>query len=148
MACNAENVSIWWRHHVVVYWCITLLLDMVCNSIVFLLEALYLIRTPQNECQVFLLSPIKTAHLITSQIISHHKHPLRLNPLWNVELNYLSIPKRQRCDRWSLWMDKYFHCTLFWACDYLSKLGFKLIHVSKRSPISLLYPFITANRTV
>ena len=37
--------------------------------------------------------------------------------------NYLSIPKLQRCNRWSLGMDKWFHPTLYWACDYLSMLG-------------------------
>ena len=46
--------------------------------------------------------------------------------------NYLSIPKLQRCNRWSLGMDKQFYPTLLWACDYLSMLGSKLIHVSKR----------------
>ena len=46
--------------------------------------------------------------------------------------NYLSIPKLQRCNRWSLGMDKLFHRTLYQACDYLSMLGLKLNHVSKR----------------
>ena len=31
-------------------------------------------------------------------------------------------------------MDKYFHLTLYQACDYLSMLGLKLNHVSKRGP--------------
>ena len=35
-------------------------------------------------------------------------------------------------NRWSLGMVRWFHPTLFWACDYLSMLGLKLIHVSKR----------------
>ena len=46
--------------------------------------------------------------------------------------NYLSIPKLQRCNRWSLEMDKQFHLTLCQVCDYLSMLGLKLNHVSKR----------------
>ena len=46
--------------------------------------------------------------------------------------NYLSIPKLQRCNRWSLGMDKKFHLTLYQACNYLSMLGLKLNHVSKR----------------
>ena len=46
--------------------------------------------------------------------------------------NYLSFPKLQRLHRWSLGMDKEFHPTLNWACDYLSMLGLKLNHVSKR----------------
>ena len=48
--------------------------------------------------------------------------------------NYLSIPKLQRCNRWSLGMDTQFHLTLYWACDYLSILGLKLNHVSERGP--------------
>ena len=31
-------------------------------------------------------------------------------------------------------MDKHVHPTLYWTCDYLSMLGLKLIHVSKRGP--------------
>ena len=46
--------------------------------------------------------------------------------------NYLSIPKLQRCNRWSLGMDKWFHTTLYNGCNYLSMLGLKLNHVSKR----------------
>ena len=46
--------------------------------------------------------------------------------------NYLSIPKLQRCSRWSLGMDKLFHLTLYWACGYLSMLGSNIINVSKQ----------------
>ena len=47
--------------------------------------------------------------------------------------NYLSIPKLQRCNRWSLGMDKYFHHTFYQACDYLSMLGLTLLnHVNTR----------------
>ena len=31
-------------------------------------------------------------------------------------------------------MDKLFHPTLYWVCDYLSMLGYKLIYVCKRDP--------------
>ena len=48
--------------------------------------------------------------------------------------NCLSIPKLQWCNRWCLGMDKQFHPTLYWACDYLSMLVLKLIRVSKRGP--------------
>ena len=48
--------------------------------------------------------------------------------------NYLSIPKLQRCSRWSLGMDKWFHPTLYNGCNYLSILCLKLNHVSKRNP--------------
>ena len=34
--------------------------------------------------------------------------------------NYLSIHKLQRCNRWSLGMDKQFHPTLYYVCNYLS----------------------------
>ena len=36
---------------------------------------------------------------------------------------------------WSLGMDKKFHSTLYWVCDYFS-LGLKLKHVSERGPVS------------
>ena len=36
--------------------------------------------------------------------------------------NYLSIPKLQQCNCWSLEMDKLFHPTLYWTSDYLSML--------------------------
>ena len=49
-------------------------------------------------------------------------------------LNYLSIPKLQRCNRWSLGMDKKFHPIVYNECDYLSMLGLKLNPVSKRGP--------------
>ena len=48
------------------------------------------------------------------------------------EINHLSIPKLQRLHHWSLGMDKWFHPILYWTCDYLSMLGLKLNHVSKR----------------
>ena len=31
-------------------------------------------------------------------------------------------------------MDKYFHSTFYWVCDYLSILGLKLNHASKMEP--------------
>ena len=31
-------------------------------------------------------------------------------------------------------MDKYFHPAVYWVCDYLSMLRFKLTHVSKMGP--------------
>ena len=46
--------------------------------------------------------------------------------------NYLSIPKLQRLHRWSLGMDKLFHPIHYNGCNYLSMLGLKLNHVSKR----------------
>ena len=54
-----------------------------------------------------------------------------LQSLW---WNYLSIPKLQRRNRWSLGLINNFipHFTV--QCDYLSMLGLKLIHVSKRAP--------------
>ena len=46
--------------------------------------------------------------------------------------HYLSI--FIRLHRWSLVMDKWFNLTLYWAWDYISMLGLKLIHVRKRDP--------------
>ena len=48
--------------------------------------------------------------------------------------HYFYVPKHQCCSRWSLRMDKWFHLILYWAYDYLTMLGFKFIHVSKRGP--------------
>ena len=48
--------------------------------------------------------------------------------------NCFFIPKLQRCNRWSLGMDKSFPAILYWAYDYLSVLVLKLTHVSKRGP--------------
>ena len=42
--------------------------------------------------------------------------------------NYLSIPKLQRRNRWSLGMDNEFHTTIYNECNYLFMLGLKLIH--------------------
>ena len=54
-------------------------------------------------------------------------HPVDLSDY----MKYVSIPKLQWCNRWSLGMDKWFHRTLFWECDYLSLLGLQIIHVGK-----------------
>ena len=42
------------------------------------------------------------------------------------------IPKLQRFHSWSLGIDKQFHPTIYDWCNYLSMLGLKLFHVSKR----------------
>ena len=52
----------------------------------------------------------------------------------SVEWNYVSIPKLQWWNSWSLEMDKWFHPTDYNECNYSSMLGFKLIHVSKMGP--------------
>ena len=66
-----------------------------------------------------------------------------LHSLWSVGWSYLSIPKFQRCNhwslgmdkrRWSLGMEKYHHPTLYNERNYLFMPGLKLIHVSKRDP--------------
>ena len=56
---------------------------------------------------------------------------------WSVGWNYSSIPKLQPLHRWSLEMDKQFHRALYNGCNYLSMLGLKLTHVSKRGPGSI-----------
>ena len=53
----------------------------------------------------------------------------------SVGWNYLSIPKLQQCDRWSLVMNKQFHPTLYDGRDYLSMQGLELNNVSIRGPI-------------
>ena len=44
----------------------------------------------------------------------------------------VSIPKLQQCNRRSLGMDKQFHPTFYWACNYFFLQGLKLNHASKR----------------
>ena len=46
--------------------------------------------------------------------------------------NYFSISKLQWLHHWSLGMDKQFHLKLYNGCNYLSMLGLKLNHVSKK----------------
>ena len=65
-----------------------------------------------------------------------------VHSLWSVGSNYLSIPKLQRCNRLSLGKDKQFHPILFWPCDYLAMLRFKLTHVRK-----MKYSWIANNTT-
>ena len=48
--------------------------------------------------------------------------------------NYLSTPKLQPHNRWSLEIDESFHLILYKACNFLSMLRPKLIHVNKRDP--------------
>ena len=55
--------------------------------------------------------------------------------VWPWPWNYLCIPKLQRLHRWSLGMDKWFHPTYYEGYNYLSMLGFKLSHFSKRGPV-------------
>ena len=49
--------------------------------------------------------------------------------------NNLATPKIQRLHRWSLGMDMKTHLTFSWICYYVSMLGIKLNHVSKRQMV-------------
>ena len=51
-----------------------------------------------------------------------------LRQLQTVGQNYLSI---WTVHRWIWGMDKLFHLTIYWAYDYLSMLGFKLMYIIK-----------------
>ena len=53
-------------------------------------------------------------------------------------MNNLSSPRLQRYSCWSL--DKWSYPTLYWECDYLSMLGYKLIHVDKTGPWCYVAP--------
>ena len=44
----------------------------------------------------------------------------------------ISIHRLQRLHNWHLGMDKQFHPTLYWSCDYVSVIGLKLFRVSKK----------------
>ena len=85
----------------------------------------------------------------------HPNMDTQLHPVKSVGWSCLSIPKLQRCHRWRLGMDKQFHPTLYWACDYLSMLRLELnvrlnvnikSNISKRGPRftigSLTYEFL------
>ena len=58
--------------------------------------------------------------------------------------NYLSIPKFQLLHPWSLGVDNSFHHTFYWACDYSSMVGLKLIHVNERDPRCIIFNYIEA----
>ena len=60
--------------------------------------------------------------------------------------NYWHIPDLQRCNRWSLGMDKQFQFTLYNGCGYLSILGLKLYPDSKRGP-EILHRWYCAGST-
>ena len=61
------------------------------------------------------------------------------------EINYLYIPELQHSGRWIWGKDNKFLHTLQCACDYLSILGLKLIHVSKRDPLRTEYMYAETN---
>ena len=67
------------------------------------------------------------------------QHGKLLHPKWSVGWDYLSIPKLQWCKIWSLVMYKSFHPTFYWACNYVSMLGLKLLHVGKSGPWNVQY---------
>ena len=71
-----------------------------------------------------------------------------LHSLQCVEWNYLSIPKLQQLYRWSLEMDKQFHPTVYNGYNYLSMLGLKLNHVSKRGHWWLFYSGLNRHQTI
>ena len=82
-----------------------------------------------DKCMLFII--ICLGPLLLTWFNFNPSMDKQLHPLWSVGWNYLSIPKLQRCNRWSLGMDKQFHLTLYQTCNYLSMLGLKLNHVKK-----------------
>ena len=64
------------------------------------------------------------------QLWSQHEYVSTLVKVWG-ESTY-PLPNLNGANRWSLGMDKQFHLTLNWTCEYLSMLvNLKLIYVSK-----------------
>ena len=58
-----------------------------------------------------------------------HRRQTHVAPLLKkINFNFIM----DKCNRWNLGMEKIFHPTIYRICDYLSVLGFKLIHVCKR----------------
>ena len=73
--------------------------------------------------------------------VPFYLHCLTLIPAWIINPIHfkvgwfqLFISKLQRCNRWGLVMAKSFHPTLYWACAFISRLGLKYSHASKRAP--------------
>ena len=64
--------------------------------------------------------------------------------------NNLSIPQLQRLHRWHFGMNNWFHLQLYNWCNYISMLGWKLIHVSKRGhrnhyfQVGILFDFLAS----
>ena len=59
--------------------------------------------------------------------------PLTFNPSMNKQLHTLFSVGSNYLHRWSLEVEKSFYPTLYWACGYLSMLGFESILVSKEA---------------
>ena len=75
---------------------------------------------------------------------------MNLIPAWMSNYTYFKVwgeitylPQLQRCSQWSLRIDKQFHHILCWTRNYLSILGFKLIHISesKKHPWPLTFDY-------
>ena len=74
--------------------------------------------------------------------VSFNKHGLTLILAWISNFTYYTVwdeiihpfTNFNSFNCWCLGMDKYFHLTIHWTCNYLTNLGLKLIHVSKRGP--------------
>ena len=90
--------------------------------------------------QVFVLQ--NTHNIIQN---THNRHPLYfpyLHPAWISNLMPSKVweefiyPFLQQKHHWSLGMDYSFHHIYYNGCNYLSMLGFKLIHFSKTGPWS------------
>ena len=60
----------------------------------------------------------------------------------------LSVPKLQRCKRWCLGMDKQYHPTLYWTCNYLSMIGSKSNHIHKNCPCKLQQSYVLLRHQV
>ena len=66
--------------------------------------------------------------ILISTWISYHNH----YKVWE-EITY-PFPNFNGCTILSLWMNKQYTHTIYWACDNFSMLGLKLIHVNKTGP--------------
>ena len=96
----------------------------------------------QKSIHLWILAPWRSSESIVMFLLSIIYRCMELviravsncmtGKVWD-EIN-LSIAKLQRLHRLSLGMDKWFHPTHYNGCKYLSMLGLKLNHVSKRGP--------------
>ena len=129
MASNAENVSIWWRHHAFHRLFTEILSFATTNHAYLYVSRMFF----SPNYQVFISYCVDVPSVINSSMDK------QLIPLWNVTLNYLSIPKLQRCSHWGLKQMSNFNphfIQLWWIYPLLA---LKLIHVCKRDPWGAFY---------
>ena len=112
---------------------------------IYIYMYIYCFYITGNNNMTYLLASIHISNPLTDAMNFpiEFNHPL-LKPEYLVapftNTDYLNIyPSMDKWyHRWRLGMDKYFHPTYYNGTDYLSRLGFKLNHVSKSGHIRFI----------